>query len=132
MQTSFHDPRSQNSRYKICADTQRLKLRSGRCCGSPTIQARDQACVRPLKLCNDCAQIIRLHANVAVVHKKDFVSGNGNKLSKTADFTICAKLLVALHYTHPTFRKFIYQFLENWNRGIVCVTDSEQNLIIRI
>src|SRR5579864_4474817 len=45
---SFDLSRSKNSGDEIRADAESLKLRSKRCCGSATIQASNQAYVRPL------------------------------------------------------------------------------------
>src|SRR5579864_5301627 len=135
-QTEMHPlldlSRSKNSRNKICADTESLKSGTECLCGNSAIKASDQAHAWPLKLRDNGAQIARLDPNVAVIDEKDLVSGPRHELGYGAHLAVGAKLFFAKHFAYIALREFTYQLLNNWDRRIVGIADSEQDLVLRI
>src|SRR5579864_4808708 len=113
MHPSLDLSRGKNSRDEICADTESLKSGTECLCGNSAIKTSDQARAWPLKLRDNCSQIVRSHANVAVVDQKNFVGSHRHELGEAAYLAICAKLFFATHQADFALRKFTYQLLNN-------------------
>ena len=97
MKSIFYLSRSQYSRRKIGADAERFQTRAQSRPGYSSIEAGDQSSLRIGQWRNDAPQVIRLNANVAVIHHQVLKPCVTQHLRQVADLDVRAQLLPAKH-----------------------------------
>lgn len=117
----------ENSCTEICADTQRFKLRSESALGDAAVETCDHAHAGIEQGRDDFLQVVALDKDVAVVDDQVFVTHGLKHLLEIADLHIGSEFIRADDQPDLAIGKFLLQLLNAGDRGIIWITDSEED-----
>src|SRR5579863_261392 len=129
---SFNLLRNQNPCAEIGADAERFQLRAEGWSRHPAIQAGHHAGLLVGQRSDDPAQVVALHADVAVVDDQMIVASKLQHLLEIAHLHVCPENVGTDLQTDRTVRKFLPQLFDTGDGRIRRITDSENNFVFGI
>src|SRR5579859_133868 len=125
-------PGNQDSGIKIAKHADGLEFLDKRAFVSGNVEAGYGANFRVAERGHHGAQIIRPHANVAVVDDQHFILCLFHQTRELHDFVVGGGVSGYVDDTNSALRKIAFQFLDNRQDRLVTVSDGKKQLIIRI